>query len=165
MKIQHILSVALAVILASCSRVTLPDAPLKDGAIAIYPDYKGVTVPVNIAPMNFCLLDSADAIVQLACGDKGFCYQSDDGNFHFPESEWKELTSQRKDITVTVCKNVLSDSSEKSPELIGEAFTYMSAQIASTRMWSIDVSCLAIINGIRWVYINGRLRHLRKQLS
>ena len=36
----------------SCNDV-LPDAEETEGEIEIFPDYKGVAVPCNIAPLNF----------------------------------------------------------------------------------------------------------------
>lgn len=90
--------------LCSCTRVTMPDVPLTGADIDIYPDYKGVTVPVNIAPLNFALTDSADAIVQLACGGNKYCYEAEDGNVHLDTDEWRTLTAMKKDITVSVCR-------------------------------------------------------------
>lgn len=72
----------------------------------IYPDYIGVTIPVDIAPLNFNLVDEdIDAIDVVAKGSK-------DGEIHssgkwadFDIDEWHQLTKQNKGgkITFTVC--------------------------------------------------------------
>ena len=52
--LRYSLPVALLLLFVSCSRpqvhVALPDTQPE-----IFPDYKGVTVPVNIAPLHFTL--------------------------------------------------------------------------------------------------------------
>ena len=40
----------------------LPDAEETEGEIEIFPDYKGVAVPCNIAPLNFKLKEPCEAI-------------------------------------------------------------------------------------------------------
>ena len=39
----------------------LPDAEETEGEIEIFPDYKGVAVPCNIAPLNFKLKEPCEA--------------------------------------------------------------------------------------------------------
>ena len=65
------LSLALLIVLTGCRRASLPEQysaiPMPP---TIYPDYSGVTVPVNIAPLRFELLVGADeAVVRYASGD------------------------------------------------------------------------------------------------
>ena len=62
----------LLVLLAGCRRATIPE---HYSAIqmppTIYPDYSGVTVPVNIAPLRFELLVGADeAVTRYVAGDE-----------------------------------------------------------------------------------------------
>jgi len=54
---------ALALTLAGCVPSGYKDASQTSEALEIYPDYTGVVVPVNIAPMNFKVLNQADAYV------------------------------------------------------------------------------------------------------
>ena len=71
----------------------------------IYPDYIGVTVPCNIAPLNFLLRDSCEAVYVTAATD-GFEIKSHKkGNEAiFDLKEWKNLLdkAQGKNITVSV---------------------------------------------------------------
>ena len=66
------LSLVLLMVLTGCRRASLPE---QYSAISmpptIYPDYSGVTVPVNIAPLRFELLVGADeAVTRYAAGDE-----------------------------------------------------------------------------------------------
>ncbi len=71
----------------------------------IYPDYIGVTVPCNIAPLNFLLRDSCEA-VYVTAATEGFEIKSHKkGNEAiFDLTEWKNLLdkAQGKNITVSV---------------------------------------------------------------
>lgn len=122
MKKNNIVIVIIASLICSCTSVSLPNVPTTDSPVSIYPDYKDVTVPINIAPLNFSLSEGTEGIAELNCGDKSFCYETDNGSFHFSEDEWKQLTSMAKDITVTVCTKTTSQTGE-SKELIHPSFT------------------------------------------
>ena len=54
---------ALALTLAGCVPSGYKEASQTQEALDIYPDYTGVVMPVNIAPMNFKVLNQADACV------------------------------------------------------------------------------------------------------
>ncbi len=92
-------------LLVSCSSV--PENPSKlDRMPEIYPDYIGVTIPADIAPLNFNFVDKTiDCMDVVAKGSKG-------GELHvsgewavFDIDDWHQLTKQNKGgkITVTVC--------------------------------------------------------------
>ncbi len=71
----------------------------------IYPDYVGVTVPYNIAPLNFLLRDSCEAIyVTAATGDFEIKSHRKGNEAIFSLKGWKKLTEKAtgKSITVTV---------------------------------------------------------------
>ena len=99
------LCLCVSVFLLSCS--SGPDNPtLASQLPAIYPDYMGVTIPVDIAPLNFNFADEAiDRMDVTVKGDKG-------GELHvigewadFDIDEWHALTEQNQGgkLTVTVC--------------------------------------------------------------
>ena len=84
-----------------------PEHPtIVDKLPAIYPDYIGVTIPADIAPLNFNFADEAiDRMDVTVKGDKG-------GELHvsgewadFDIDEWHALTEQNQGgkLTVTVC--------------------------------------------------------------
>ena len=99
------LCLCVSVFLLSCS--SGPDNPtLASQLPAIYPDYIGVTIPADIAPLNFNFADEAiDRMDVTVKGDKG-------GELHvsgewadFDIDEWHALTEQNQGgkLTVTVC--------------------------------------------------------------
>ena len=72
----------------------------------IYPDYIGVTIPAEIAPLNFSSMDAdIDCMDVVVKGSKGgeLHVQGDEADFDM--ADWHELTEQNKggQLTVTVC--------------------------------------------------------------
>ena len=47
--------------IAGCLEPPMPDGPEKAESVVIRPDYSGVTIPPNIAPLNFKIQHPADA--------------------------------------------------------------------------------------------------------
>lgn len=75
----------------------------------IFPDYARVTIPVNIAPLNFELKNSCDeARALFTCGSETITVQAKKGSFMIPASKWKNLLqlAAGKKITVTVLAKV-----------------------------------------------------------
>lgn len=72
----------------------LPQATLLEEEPVFFPDYRGVTVPHNIAPLNFKLRTPEPSILVLTQGDRQVRMDSPDGIFQIPEKDWKELLSQ-----------------------------------------------------------------------
>ncbi len=104
MKTKYFLMVAWALLLAACTPSpenvsetdTLPD---------IYPDYIGVTVPENIAPLNFLLRENCKALhVVASCGDYEIKSGKKGNEAIFNLKEWKKLMDKAsgESITVTV---------------------------------------------------------------
>lgn len=93
--------------LASCQGDIQVDQQLKEDA-HIFPDYKEVTIPGNIAPLNFQLMDAEDVATQLIvkAGGQSFQVAGKEGVFDIPEKKWKEMLKQQegKDIELIVCK-------------------------------------------------------------
>lgn len=65
---------------SACSRA-LPHAVQTDEKIELFPDYRGVTIPCNIAPLNFKLKTPAKAILLLTHGDVQVRIDSEQGAF------------------------------------------------------------------------------------
>jgi hypothetical protein len=71
----------------------------------IVPDYVGVTVPPNIAPLNFRLDSfSGRSIALFEAGGEKVAVKSAGDGFHIPAAKWRRLlqTAQDGDISVTV---------------------------------------------------------------
>ncbi len=64
---------------------------------AIFPDYVDVTVPVDIAPLNFAMLDdSLTRMVVVVTGDKGGRIEVEGDYADFPIDEWQALLGQNR---------------------------------------------------------------------
>ena len=101
-KLYILVLLVLPEILVSCTPT--PENVQKSQEMpSIYPDYCDVTIPVNIAPLNFLVRDSIDAVYVQA----GDVVVSAKGNeVVFDEDEWHELlasaTRHPSPIIVTV---------------------------------------------------------------
>ena len=72
----------------------------------IYPDYIGVTIPADIAPLNFNLADEdIDCMDVVARGSKGGELHTNGDWADFDIADWQALTQQNRGgkITLTVC--------------------------------------------------------------
>ncbi len=100
-------------VLVSC--VSSPDHPVVvDQLPIIYPDYIGVTIPVDIAPLNFNYADeSIDAMDVVAKGSKGGELHASGEWADFDIDDWHELTNQNKGGTITLTVCVLKDNQWK----------------------------------------------------
>ncbi|MCF7707372.1 MAG: hypothetical protein K9N52_00540 [Verrucomicrobia bacterium] len=78
----------------------------------IYPDYSGITIPPNIAPLNFLILDSADAYsVDISSQDgAGIHIRSRSPRIQIPEDEWSELLARNKGNSLLIDIKSLSTS-------------------------------------------------------
>lgn len=90
----------ILLILSACTRhPSLPTTYTEtDATPAIWPDYKDVTVPPNIAPLNF-VLDSVESVVA-QIGDK--TYGGRDGKVCIDEDEWAALLQANKGGSLAV---------------------------------------------------------------
>lgn len=78
-----------------------------DQNIEILPDYSGITVPCNIAPLNFQVKEKASDYLAIykSGGKEAFRISSGDGIIQVPESKWKTLLegANGKEYTVDIC--------------------------------------------------------------
>ena len=84
-----------------------PEVPAQaeQGETDVFPDYREVTVPVNMAPPNFKLVDQQlQGITRLKTMNRELIIAADHGVFNLPETDWKPLSqdAQGKQIDVTV---------------------------------------------------------------
>jgi len=88
--------------LASCTE-TVSDAKQENGQPQIYPDYVGVTIPVNIAPLNFCMADEVALLVDAVIADsRGNSLHSQGGAVDFDLDDWHALLGQNPGDSLTV---------------------------------------------------------------
>ena len=105
MRIKSIYGIIIGLLFASCTSVP-KDVVMNEKLPEIYPDYIGVTIPAEIAPLNFSYADeSVDCIDVVARGSKGGEIHTNGDWADFDLEEWHHLTEQNKGgkITFTVC--------------------------------------------------------------
>ncbi len=103
-KIIYLGLLSLLFILASCNDT--PVNPTQVNALpSIYPDYVDVTIPVDIAPLNFNVTGEVDAVDVVAKGSKSGEIHINGAWADFDVDEWHQLTEQNQggNISVTVC--------------------------------------------------------------
>lgn len=77
----------------------------------IYPDYKDVTVPCNIAPLNFKITEECDECVAQFTFDGGEYTYGEGTKVLIDEEEWKEMLSAAKGKSIKV--NLYAGKDEK----------------------------------------------------
>lgn len=80
-----------------------------DEEINIFPDYNGVTVPVNIAPLNFSVIDAdGDYALIIKGNDAEETIRAKEGYFDIPVKTWHSLLEANKDadLILSVAKKI-----------------------------------------------------------
>ena len=81
----------------------------------IFPDYVGVVIPPNIAPMNFRVNEPLDEVeLQIAsCSGEPITLESGDGTFQIPITAWKNLLSRNHGQMLTMAVRIKKDGAWK----------------------------------------------------
>jgi len=74
-----------------------------EGAPVIFPDYAGVTIPVNMAPLDFRLDYDSESAAIISNDDDSILVKGPE--FRIPLKAWKRLTARGGDICVRVLVN------------------------------------------------------------
>lgn len=104
MKHLNIFFILLLVLVTSCKKpVTNPT--VVNQYPNIYPNYVGVTIPVNIAPLNFMASPAVDLIDVEIKGQKTTLHFQENAAIDIPIKKWKKLLEENvgKDLEVDVC--------------------------------------------------------------
>lgn len=95
------ISLLFSILLLTACAGALPDARLISEMPEIYPDYREVTIPCNIAPLNFKLNKSVKAIAVLSGSESQIRVDSDQGKFQIPPKSWKRLLAESAGGTIS----------------------------------------------------------------
>jgi len=95
-------------ILASCSHKP-ENAARVDALPEIFPDYAGVTVPVDIAPLNFEVPGAESVYVEARGGKDGLVSASGDSFADFDIDGWHQLTRQNCGDSIYVSVSAQKD--------------------------------------------------------
>lgn len=92
------------VILLSSCKSNIGNTINADREPVIEPDYSSVTIPQNIAPLNFIIREEGKLfIVNVASEDRfQFAIKSSDGIVRFPEKSWKKLLTDSKGGRISI---------------------------------------------------------------
>ncbi|MCF0197993.1 MAG: PD40 domain-containing protein [Bacteroidaceae bacterium] len=97
-----------ATLFAACTQPAGTIARTDDAVLPIYPDYREVTIPCNIAPLNFSVLDTTAVAyaLQLESDGQTLWVEADGTDFCIPQDAWAELisTDAPKQITLTIAR-------------------------------------------------------------
>ena len=106
MRFHITLQCLMLLLLVSCN-TAIEVSSQKDQEAIITPDYKDVTIPANIAPLNFQVQSDSPAVLIIndTQGESFQVKSDDEGLFSIPQKKWKSLLSHNKgsDITFQVC--------------------------------------------------------------
>lgn len=111
LNLRSIILSGLLMTLVSCSTWKEP-AAVSDSAPDIYPDYSGVTVPANIAPLNFMAEDASH--IQASFSVDGNVVAETigkEGVISIPEKEWKQVLEAAMGSSVSVTVSVWNQAS------------------------------------------------------
>ena len=112
--INMVLGTVMCLLLIGCgSSYSVPQDAVANGKnVVLYPDYTDVTVPPNIAPLNFIVKAEADEyVVQVKAGGKELMVSggSDDGVVQFDSTEWRNALRDNRGKVLNVTVYELSD--------------------------------------------------------
>ena len=101
-KILYILLSAIC--LAACTHEPVSDAKQENALPAIYPDYLGVTIPVNIAPLNFNMADEHALLVDAMIYDRhgNSLHSQGEESVDFDLDDWHQLLAQNRGDSLSV---------------------------------------------------------------
>ena len=89
---QVVILVMVAMLVVSCGRVVVPEGA-EVRSVGLYPDYRDVVVPREIAPLNMMIVeDGVEGVCAVyEAGDRRMCVGSREGKYVIDEGEWREL--------------------------------------------------------------------------
>lgn len=98
---------ALSAILCSCSRNVVADKQI-DADVEIFPDYRDVVVPPNIAPLNFHVPEDAGnkIAVKIEHEGKTSIINAKNGVVSFSRRQWRAMMQPQTEICLTVCAKI-----------------------------------------------------------
>ena len=102
-KIYAFVAIIASTLIGCSQHPTVPEsATAENKQPEIYPDYKDVTVPCNIAPLNFKIVEECDECVAQFTFDGGEYTYGDGVKVLIDEDEWKEMLSASKGKSIKV---------------------------------------------------------------
>ena len=108
---KTVLIICIGCLLAACGGKANRTFWQLSQEVSIFPDYKDITIPYNIAPLNFQVEDSEKIGVSvLITGKQKYTFNSRSGLVQFPETQWKKMLEAEKGNTMEVLITVKKGS-------------------------------------------------------
>ena len=98
-------------LLTACSGGNINISTQVNEQIEIFPDYDGVTIPVNMAPLNCSVHDGkGEYALVIKGGATEMTIHAKDGDFDIPVGKWHDLLEKNAgaDISLTIAKKEVS---------------------------------------------------------
>ena len=101
---KNIIYILLSLVLFSACKETVSNARQETNLPLIYPDYIGVTIPVNIAPLNFNMTDEKALCIDAVITDKhgNNLHSQGEESVDFDLDDWRKLLSQNAGDSLSV---------------------------------------------------------------
>jgi hypothetical protein len=109
MKINRIIILCIVMVAAACTNGNKPVLEETGTMPMISPDYTGVTIPYNIAPLNFSVNETCDRLIVTISGKAKETKMSFRGTkAFFPMKLWKRIMEENRNDTLSVTLTLLS---------------------------------------------------------
>jgi len=101
---RHIIYILTALLLFSACTENVSNAKHEATLPQIYPDYIGVTIPVNIAPLCFCMADESVLLTDAVISDRhgNNLHSQGKESIDFDIDDWHDLLNQNRGDSLTI---------------------------------------------------------------
>lgn len=90
---RRVLYILLLVVMVACGRAPMGGYRQCPSLPPMFPDYADITIPCNIAPLNF-EIDSVESIEVLIKGEQDWLFESRGSTMRFNERKWRKMLSE-----------------------------------------------------------------------
>ena len=96
--INIVFTVVLLLLMAACNSAPDTNISVIKSKLNIDPEYSGITVPFNIAPLNFLIEEEGESFFVKIVAENGtsISLSSKNGIITIPKKKWKKLLEQNK---------------------------------------------------------------------
>ena len=99
---HHSVAVAVLLSLTGCAINPPQEFQQKEESPVIYPDYSGITLPHNIAPMNFQIEEDGEQFIAVASAPKGEQLIASGKTIQWNLKEWHKLLDGNRGDTLSI---------------------------------------------------------------
>ena len=94
---KYLLPLFLITLISGCHSKPGNNITSSESIVKLVPDYSEITIPPNIAPLNFKITDKGSAYyVSITAGNNKIEFYSNDGKITVPRKKWKRLLLNNK---------------------------------------------------------------------